>query len=356
MPRTLLPAGLAFFVLVTTPLVAGAQSGPNESPSASPQESPDRGWSARPRTVQVHQTLAGFDFESRAEDALLVGDALAGHYELGTGRFLTQLHVSAAEPPVAVLADVQFLALYEFQDADRDGHFDAGDPVLERVPLGEMESSPVQVRPRLGGGYDATARYLFNVSQRGGDLPGPGSQETLPATLRLDWSFVTTPQDARGTIIAPTTIPLRLTVEEYPFQNATSLLASEWKLRSDRPLEGDGPRLSARIAEFAMAVGWDSFARVGGGAAPVGWVASHESASGGAAAPPAERVLRFAYPQAGVLEHGLGVEAVRYAPLAEGSNPVGEFVLGNPFVYTMAILVAAVATAIPAWRRLRHAP
>lgn len=278
-------------------------------------------WGDEPRAVAAWPDGGGFAVRS-TRDTSLATDEIAAAYDAGAALLTVTLRsVDPSEATVSMALALQ--AVTEFHDADGDGRYSLGEPVVRRVEVpGTPATTALQALP--GGGWRATSTH---------SLPAPpGALAAGTATSRLEVELVARPEADGG--LEPTRLDLDVRLLDGWARNGTHL-ALEAALGSTAAAAGaDADAARMRDGEHALTAAWQD----GRGALLEG---NDDRSMTFVRAQPAGHVVSFP-----------AALSASWEPARDGGlrGPGGDALL-----YAGAAVVAAAAFLLPAWRRMRSA-
>lgn len=270
--------------------------------------------------------------------------------------------------------EIRFLRLVEFTDTNGNGGYDAGEPILSQLDLGDPA---LQYAAVYLDGLNATTGFQALPFRNhypdvccGESWDGwIGQNESLfkyfdglifrlsatgPANVTITGYQWFRPKVFQGTNLTPFQAKLDLTVEAYPFADVGSRLAMELNFTSFSQGSStswqvipwpEGQALGVDATNTTAILAWSSHATADG--APVSVVGTVVPADA------FSRHVYFSYPRAGRIQHDpvFGITDKRLT--SEVTNVPPPFSLNGAWIAFIATLVAASATIYAVEHRKR---
>lgn len=303
----------------------------------------DPEWAQRSRNVTISHGTGNFQFDSVREGG---DDLLRGTFSLSSGELRLSYSSFDRGNASALLWTMAPRALVEFRDRDQNQRLDVGETVIRRVALKDLVGASVLVQPDGLDGHTITIRYPFNATRP--DIL-PVIDPTQRGELEIRLGVLARAQTLEGVLVAPTTLPLRLDIERYPFNASDTLLAFEAELGSSRDLVTGASGLRSSDGTFESFVSWSPNGRLSG-ISREAHVTLLEAPTGSDESGP--RRAYIAYGQASKIEHDLLLGVGRYAPEGLG-EALADLVPGDWRFYAVGFAAAGALTGVSAWRRLK---
>lgn len=316
--------------------VAASQESSEEEEDEEESDETDEEWEDEDREVSVSSDEDGFDYESR-RDSKLAKDEIRATFDGERSSFRFEYRAEG-EADSEVHFRVDFVALVEHADADADGAYDVGEPVLQRAELASLSPS-VATR-------DEGAVQVVDVVYA---LTGGGT-----LTLRFRVASEETPLGA--TTITPTMAKYDVILQAYPWSSPTTRVALETRTKTTLEADFDPDHEGEPGVEFARgAIGgfyrWVNTTLVDGRAEPVGATVLAQRTDGDADEYEHESVVLFSYAHGASITHDPSVGVER---LKEAIGALVQAIKGDWRIFSVALLATAalvLATALPRLRR-----
>lgn len=275
---------VATTLLAAFPLSAAAQETEEPQGTEDEDDQADRGGADEDkRLVKVSVASDGVKIELERESAVQE-DKVEVTAKLPDAEFLLKYEGKAGENKTEMELQARFLALAEYRDANGNGRYDPGEPIVSVWALspGSEDEEVDGNKPNGTVGWQSpTASDVTEGGTSGKKIHAPGQLGTDGSFELVFWVFGDY-VDLAGSTLKPTSVKIDVIIRDYPYQASDTALAMLLRIESksesqlDRGHEEmdddeEGVAASADLggAPVSLVFTWKDSAKVDGASSPV---------------------------------------------------------------------------------------